>query len=145
MNKKFYKKNFSLIKTGLCSFAAVLFSLTFIYVQEYNLANALNKETLGCSVNIGNKAGGFAKYNSNPIHTDPLVSLLVLNETESTEEDEVNEVSENKNENFSNRFYSLTCSTYHKKSLNHQLVLYIQNRNSVALFILFHSWKSFLF
>ena len=145
MFKKFHKKFYSLIKTGLCSFAAILFSCTFIYIQEYNLVNALNKDNIGCTEYAGDESGYFAKCDTNPIHTHSLVAFLVLNEAENTEEDEVNEVSENKNKNFSSSFYYDANGTDNDKSLITQLALSILNRTSVALFILFHSWKSSLF
>jgi len=137
------KKYCSLMQTAMSYCIAIVFSFSIIWVQASALANTIPKNNI--VYNDINKSNDLVKYSSAPIHPVPVETLLASSETENSQEDESKDDSKDRTSSLGSNFsYESNIIISSEKSLFHQLALAIQNRTTVSLFILHHSWKSFL-
>lgn len=133
------------MQTAISSFMALVFSFSIIGAQSFLLIYVSSKSNIVSNNIDANQSNNLTKYSSSLVHNNPVETIILSNETEDSKEDETKDSSEDEfNSIYNNNYYEYNFTTPSVKNLFNQLAISIQNRSSVSLFILHHSWKSFL-
>jgi len=142
-NIKINKQSFSLLKVGLNSCLFVLLCFLFAWGQPSALAGNHKKESVTQKSFTCNLSDDSLNNSHYPFHL-PFESVPTLNESETLDENEVKDNIDdvcNHWKNSSENIFNISSSV---KSRFSQIIQSLESRSTVPLFILYHSWKSFL-
>jgi hypothetical protein len=144
-NIKINKQSSSLLKVGMNSCLFVLLGFLFIWGQPFVLDGNHKKESVtqkSFTCNLSDDSFNNSHY---PFHL-PFESVPTLNEPEALDENEVKDNTDDGcdqliRKNSSECIFNIASSV---KSCFSQITQSLKSRSTVPLFILYHSWKSFL-
>lgn len=144
-NIKINKQYSSLLKVVMNSCLFVLLGFLFVWGQSSALASNHKKESVTQKSFTCNLSDDSFNNSHHPFHL-PFESIPTLNELETLDE---NEVKDNTDDgcnqliwkNSSEAIFNIASSV---KSHFSQITQSLESRSTVPLFILYHSWKSFL-
>jgi len=138
-NIKINKQSSPFLKVGVNACLFVLLGFLFVWGQPFVLTGKQKKESASQKSFTCNLSDYSFNNSPHPFHL-PFESLPTLNESETLDENEVNY----KMSGECNQLIWKNSIATSVKSYFSQIIPSLESRSTVPLFILYHSWKSFL-